>query len=132
MTATRMMRAISAGILCAILCMAVFAGAITHYSYAAQFRELPNAGPSSAHILGTDSLGRDLFTRLIYGTRVSLLLAPAAALLSTLIAGLLGSIAGLTGSAAARQAGLHGGKSVRVAKRSVRDLLEQLKQREFC
>ena len=97
MNATRIIRAISMGILGAVLCMSVFAGEITHYSYATQFRELPNAGPSSEHILGTDGLGRDLFTRLIYGTRVSLLLAPAAALLSTLIAGLLGSMAGLSG-----------------------------------
>src|SRR5437667_6193623 len=97
MNATRIIRAISMGFLGAVLCISVFAGEITHYSYATQFRELPNAGPSSEHILGTDGLGRDLFTRLIYGTRVSLLLAPAAALLSTLIAGLLGSMAGLSG-----------------------------------
>ena len=97
MSNTRILRAISIAILCAVLGMALFAGEITHYSFATQFRELPNAPPSSAHMLGTDGLGRDLFTRLLYGTRVSLLLAPAAALLSTLIAGLFGSFAGLTG-----------------------------------
>jgi len=97
MSTTRVLRAISIGVLCAVLGMALFAGQISHYSYATQFRELPNAAPSSAHLLGTDALGRDLFTRLMYGTRVSLLLAPAAALLSTLIAGLLGSFAGMTG-----------------------------------
>jgi ABC-type dipeptide/oligopeptide/nickel transport system permease subunit len=97
MSRTRILRAVSIGILCSILGMALFAGDVTHYSSATQFRELPNAAPSSAHLLGTDGLGRDLFTRLIYGTRVSLLLAPAAALLSTLIAGLFGSLAGLTG-----------------------------------
>lgn len=97
MSTTRVLRAISIGVLCAVLGMALFAGEISHYSYATQFRELPNAAPSSAHLLGTDALGRDLFTRLIYGTRVSLLLAPAAAFLSTLIAGLLGSLAGMIG-----------------------------------
>src|SRR2546421_12574046 len=75
----------------------LFAGTVSPYPYAKQFRERPNAAPSSAHLLGTDALGRDLFTRLIYGTRVSLLLAPAAALLSTLIAGFLGSLAGMIG-----------------------------------
>jgi len=65
--------------------------------YARQFRDTPNAGPSTAHLFGTDALGRDSLSRLLYGTRVSLLLAPAAALLSTLIAALLGSAAGFLG-----------------------------------
>jgi len=94
---TRILRAVSAGILGAIFAAALFAGGVTHYSYAMQFRELPNAGPSALHLLGTDGLGRDLFARLIYGTRVSLLLAPAAALMSTLIAGVFGGFAGLVG-----------------------------------
>jgi peptide/nickel transport system permease protein len=62
-----------------------------------QFRERPNAAPSSSHLLGTDNLGRDLFARLVYGTRVSLLLAPTAALLATLIAAILGGFAGFMG-----------------------------------
>lgn len=97
MSCTRAIRAVSAGILCAIFSFGLFADVITPYSYAMQFRELPNAAPSALHSLGTDGLGRDLFTRLVYGTRVSLLLAPAAALLSTLIAGIFGGLAGLTG-----------------------------------
>jgi peptide/nickel transport system permease protein len=67
-------------------------------NYATQFRdELPNAGPSKAHWLGTDDLGRDRFSRVLYGTRVSLLLAPAAALLSTILAALVGALAGYLG-----------------------------------
>ncbi len=65
--------------------------------YAAQFRAEPNAAPSHAHWLGTDQLGRDRFARLLYGTRVSLLLAPAAALISTALAGLIGGLAGYRG-----------------------------------
>jgi len=80
-----------------MLAVALFAGEISPYSYARQFREHPNGAPSASHWLGTDSLGRDLFARLIYGTRVSLLLAPAAALLATLIAGVFGGLAGLVG-----------------------------------
>ncbi len=65
--------------------------------YATQFREVPNAAPSHQHWLGTDQLGRDRFARLVHGTRISLLLAPAAALLSTMLAGLIGGVAGYLG-----------------------------------
>jgi peptide/nickel transport system permease protein len=84
-------------VLCAIFAIGLFAGTVSPYSYVKQFRERPNAAPSASHLLGTDSLGRDLFARLVYGTRVSLLLAPAAALLATLIAGVFGGLAGLVG-----------------------------------
>jgi len=97
MSARKTLRLIAAFLLCGIFLLALAAGLITPYSYAHQFRELPNAAPSAMHLLGTDGLGRDLFARLLYGTRVSLLLAPAAALLSTLIAGALGGAAGFLG-----------------------------------
>jgi peptide/nickel transport system permease protein len=66
---------------------------VTPASYARQFRESPNAPPSRQFLLGTDELGRDRFSRLVYGTRISLLLAPAAAFISTLIAALAALIA---------------------------------------
>jgi peptide/nickel transport system permease protein len=66
-------------------------------AYAHQFRAEPNSPPSRQHILGTDDLGRDRFSRVLYGTRVSLLLAPAAALLSSLLAALVGGGAGFVG-----------------------------------
>ena len=97
MKPSRVVRMVSAGFLCAIFLAGLFAGGVARYSYATQFRELPNSGPSAAHLLGTDGLGRDLFARVLYGTRVSLLLAPAAALLSTLIAAVFGALAGLVG-----------------------------------
>src|SRR5713101_1543247 len=87
----------AAFILCVIFALMVLATIVVPAPYARQFRDMPNAGPSTAHPLGTDALGRDSLSRLLYGTRVSLLLAPAAALLSTLIAALLGSVAGLLG-----------------------------------
>ncbi|HLK22638.1 MAG TPA: ABC transporter permease subunit [Bryobacteraceae bacterium] len=73
------------------------AGFITPSSYAEQFRDSIGAPPSHRFPLGTDDLGRDRFARLLYGTRVSLLLAPAAALLSTLLAALIGGLAGYVG-----------------------------------
>ena len=66
-------------------------------SYARQFRDEPDAAPSRQHLLGTDDLGRDRFARVLYGTRVSLLLAPAAALLSSVLAVLIGGAAGFAG-----------------------------------
>src|ERR1700752_1327774 len=66
-------------------------------SYSHQFRDEPDASPSRQHLLGTDDLGRDRFSRVLYGTRISLLLAPAAALLTSLLAGLIGAIAGFVG-----------------------------------
>ena len=65
--------------------------------YAMQFREAPNSPPSHEHLLGTDDLGRDRFSRVLYGTRISLLMAPLAALLSTLLATLVGGVAGYLG-----------------------------------
>lgn len=65
--------------------------------YAKQFREIPDAVSSRQHPLGTDELGRDRLSRLLYGTRVSLLLAPAAALLTSILAAFVGGIAGFAG-----------------------------------
>jgi peptide/nickel transport system permease protein len=89
---------ISAGVF--LVCLVI--GALTpevwvRSSYDEQFRAVPDAPPSKQFPLGTDALGRDRLSRLVYGTRVSLLLAPAAALLSCLFAGLLGGLAGFAG-----------------------------------
>jgi peptide/nickel transport system permease protein len=72
--------------------------------YARQYREAAGAPPSRTHWLGTDEIGRDRFARVLYGTRISLLLAPAAALLSTLMAALAGGLAGYMGGLWARLA----------------------------
>src|SRR5258708_3251423 len=66
-------------------------------SYSEQHRELIGTGPSVHFPLGTDELGRDRFVRLLYAARTSLLLAAAAALLSSLIAAIVGCAAGWIG-----------------------------------
>jgi peptide/nickel transport system permease protein len=93
---------------CAVLAMVLCAGAAANWlapaGYAKQYREATDAPPSRTHWLGTDELGRDRFARVLYGTRISLLLAPAAALLSTLMAALIGGLAGYLGGVWARMA----------------------------
>ena len=75
----------------------VFPGQVARTGATRQFRDQPDAAPTAQHLLGTDSLGRDRFARLVYGTRISLLLAPAAALLSTLLAAAIGGCGGYAG-----------------------------------
>ena len=53
-----------------------------------------DAPPSDAHILGTDSVGRDIFSRLIYGGRISLLVGFASTVISVILGLPLGLIAG--------------------------------------
>ena len=54
-------------------------------------------GPSAAHPLGTDELGRDLLVRLLYGGRISLLVGLVAAVFSAIIGAVIGILAGYFG-----------------------------------
>jgi len=56
-----------------------------------------NAGPSIHHLLGTDDLGRDLLSRIIYGSRVSFVIGFASVGIALAIGGALGLLAGYTG-----------------------------------
>jgi peptide/nickel transport system permease protein len=90
-------RVVACAVLLAIVGVSLAASWIAPGGYAKQFREAADAAPSRAHWLGTDEIGRDRFARVLYGTRISLLLAPGAALLSTLMAALIGGLAGYLG-----------------------------------
>jgi len=96
------------GVACAVLVLVVGVSLAANWlapaGYAKQYREATDAPPSHEHWMGTDAIGRDRFARVLYGTRISLLLAPAAALLSTLLAALVGGLAGYLGGAWARGA----------------------------
>lgn len=90
-------RVIAVALLLLVVGASVAANWIAPGGYAKQYREAADAAPSRMHWLGTDEIGRDRFARVLYGTRISLLLAPAAALLSTLMAALIGGLAGYLG-----------------------------------
>ena len=88
---------ISFGVIILFILAAVFAPLLTPYTY--DEMDLANrlAPPSAAHLLGTDEGGRDVFTRLLYGARVSLLIGIVPTLLSMAIGAALGILAGFAG-----------------------------------
>jgi len=53
--------------------------------------------PSLAHLMGTDDIGRDVFSAVVYGTRVAIMVGVFTALISTLIGTVVGAIAGYAG-----------------------------------
>lgn len=90
---------ISLGFIIVLLLAAIFADYLTPYSYDQQDLQNANAGFSAAHILGTDNVGRDLFTRVIYGARYSLAIGVVSVTLAMIGGGFLGAIAGYYGGA---------------------------------
>ena len=88
---------ISVFVIIAILLIAIFADYIAPYDYAEQDYSLSFAGFSKEHLLGCDQLGRDILSRLIYGTRQSLQLGVLATGIAAVIGIILGSIAGYYG-----------------------------------
>lgn len=97
-------RKVACVVLLLVAAVSLAANWVAPAGYAKQYREAPGAPPSHEHWLGTDEIGRDRFARVLYGTRISLLLAPAAALVSTLTAALIGGLAGYLGGRWARAA----------------------------
>ncbi len=82
----------------AVLCfVAAFADQLAPYSYTEQDLLHTTAEPSSLHWLGTDRLGRDTLSRLIYGTRVSLAVGLVAVALIVLIGVPIGVVSGYFG-----------------------------------
>jgi peptide/nickel transport system permease protein len=88
---------IGSSILILLVLMAIFAPLISPYDpYKTSFRE-PLLEPGPAHWLGTDDLGRDLLSRLIYGSRVSLSVGLVAVSIYMLIGTVLGLVSGYLG-----------------------------------
>ncbi|HEY1679722.1 MAG TPA: ABC transporter permease [Candidatus Sulfotelmatobacter sp.] len=97
-------RRVACAVLLLVVSLSLAANWLAPGGYAKQYRETADSAPSPVHWLGTDEIGRDRFARVLYGTRISLLLAPGAALLSTLMAALFGGLAGYLGGAWSRAA----------------------------
>jgi peptide/nickel transport system permease protein len=70
---------------------------LTPYNFSDQRLDQILQGPSTKHLLGTDQLGRDELTRLLYGGRVSLLIGLGVALVSAVVGTLAGAAAGYYG-----------------------------------
>lgn len=88
-----------AGLVILIILIAASAAApwLTPYSYEEQNLALGASKPSMQHLLGTDVLGRDLFTRLLYGGRTSFMVGICATVVSLLIGVPYGAISGYAG-----------------------------------
>jgi peptide/nickel transport system permease protein len=75
----------------------IFAGVVSPYSYAAIDLEHILQGPTHAHWFGTDALGRDQFTRVVWGIRTSMEVGVFVAFLSTFVGLIIGAVAGYYG-----------------------------------
>ncbi|MGA1762439.1 MAG: ABC transporter permease [Gammaproteobacteria bacterium] len=88
---------ISGIVLIVLIILAIFAPWIAPHSYSYQNLELGAVGPNSTYLLGTDTLGRDQFSRILYGARVSLLVGFVATAVALVIGVSWGIVAGFFG-----------------------------------
>lgn len=88
-----------AGILVVLVVIAIFAPLIAPYDPTYQDYSAVLAAPSMAHPFGTDEFGRDILSRIIYGSRVSISIGIVAQIIASVVGVALGSIAGYYGGA---------------------------------
>ena len=81
----------------ALLLMALFAPWLAHYSPIEQDLQARLHAPSHAHWLGTDELGRDIYSRIVYGSRITLYIIALVAIIVVPIGMLVGTTAGYFG-----------------------------------
>jgi oligopeptide transport system permease protein len=89
--------ALAGAIFLAALAVACAAGPVFSQSYWEQNIDLGATAPSAAHLLGTDTLGRDLLARSLYGGRISLTVGLLATLVALVIGVTYGAVAGFVG-----------------------------------
>lgn len=80
-----------------ILIMAIFGPLFSRYSYSDQFLDFQGLTPNKDFWFGTDSLGRDMFVRILYGARISLAIGFVATFINLTLGVLYGGIAGYCG-----------------------------------
>ena len=88
---------ISGIIIVLLIFVAIFADVLAPYGFLELHLEDRLTGPSAKYLLGTDGLGRDLFSRLISGARVSLLVGLTVTTISVVISSLIGGVSGFLG-----------------------------------
>ncbi|MDP3177375.1 MAG: ABC transporter permease [Spirochaetaceae bacterium] len=81
----------------AVTIIAIVGPYITPYDFLSQDLSMRNQSPTAAHWFGTDDLGRDVLSRVIYGARTAVIVAISVTVLSFLIGIVLGAIAGYMG-----------------------------------
>lgn len=89
--------AASAIVILLFILAAILAPVLTPYTFDGMDLHNRLAPPSRAHLLGTDEAGRDVLTRMLYGSRVSLLVGIVPTVISMLAGAILGIIAGYSG-----------------------------------
>ena len=89
--------AASAIVILLFILAAILAPILTPYTFDGMDLHNRLAPPSRAHLLGTDEAGRDVLTRMLYGSRVSLLVGIVPTVISMLAGAILGIIAGYSG-----------------------------------
>lgn len=89
--------AIGAVIVIVFVAMAIFAGAITSFDPLTTNAKLSLARPGGEHLLGADVMGRDMFARIVYGARISLMVSIGATVLGCLVGVIIGLFSGFYG-----------------------------------
>ena len=84
-------------VLILVFLVAIFAPVIAPYPYSEQHADSPFAPSSSRFLLGTDKLGRDMLSRLIYGSRQSLMLGLISISIAAVVGIIFGTVAGYYG-----------------------------------
>ena len=84
-------------VMCILILTAVFAPLLAPYHYATQNLMEAYEAPSWTHLLGTDEFGRDILSRIIWASRISLQVGCISVSIGALLGGLLGSLAGYYG-----------------------------------
>ena len=87
------------GLIVLLVVVAAFAPLIAPYDPLAQDLTNTTAAPSRSHLMGTDTLGRDQFSRIVYGSRVAILIGLASIVIAVVIGVVLGALAGFFGRA---------------------------------
>ena len=80
-----------------VILMAILGPILSGYTYDGQDLTMRNAMPCKEHLFGTDKFGRDIFTRVAYGARISLTIGFSAAIINLVIGIIYGGIAGYAG-----------------------------------